>query len=257
MEILDGVESGSKYYLSIKLGDNELYPGTWELLKTSFQGKTLVGGGVSEKAAKQIALQVRTGGLKYDYEISEPVTISSTYGPNVDTRALIAVCAFVVVIMAALIVLYRGLGVVGSLSMLLFILLETLMLIAVPNIVLSLGGVLGIMVSTIVTALGVAYTLSSIKREFATTEKTVVAAVKKGFKDTLMPIIGAGVVSGALALSLLAFCTGLAKGFAITFGIGVVVGLLSTLLFTRMFTALILPLAENKEKLLNLKREDA
>ena len=257
MELLDGVAEGSSYYLEVKLGDTVLLSGSEAITKDYFQGKSLTVYPNTEAMAKQMALQMRTGGLKYLYEISDPVTVTSPYGANVDTRVVIVISALVVIIMAALIVLYKGLGVVGALSMLLFILIETLMLIAVPNVVVSMGSVIGIIASMLITAAGVAYVLNAIKAEYANSEKTVVAAIKKGFKDTLMPTIGAGVVSGVIALVLLAFTSGLAKGFAITFGIGVVVGLITTLLFTRMYTSLILPLSEKKEKFLNLKREEA
>lgn len=257
IELIDGVEDGSSYYIEIKLGDKVLLSGSQAITKDYFNDKSLTVYPTDEASAKQMALQMRTGGLKYLYEIEDPVTISSTYGANVDTRALIVVCALAIITMVALVVLYKGLGVIGALSMLLFVLIETLMLIAVPNVVLSIGGVIGIVMATMLTAVGVAYIMNSIKVEFANSEKTVVAAIKKGFKDTFMPIIGAGVVSGVFALALLLLTSGITKGFAITFGIGTVVGLLTTLLFTRMYTALILPLFENKEKFLNLKREEA
>ncbi|MBQ8426362.1 MAG: hypothetical protein IJX16_01215, partial [Clostridia bacterium] len=111
-------------------------------------------------------------------------------------------------------------------------------------------------IANVVTALGVVYILESIKSEYANSEKTVQAAVKKGFRDTLIPIINAGVVSGIIAILLIAFTSVLLKGYAITFGIGVVIGLITTLLFTRMYTSLILPIVENKEKFLNLKRAE-
>lgn len=257
MELMDAVESGSSYYLEIKLGETVLLSGSSAITKEYFNKKSLPVTLTDETAAKQMALQIRTGGLAYHYEISDPETITSNFGTSVDTKSVIIIGALVLLVMAALVVLYRGFGVIGSLSMLLFILAETWMLIAVPNLVVSMGSVIGIIFATILTAVGIAYLLNTINTEYANSEKTVMAAIKKGFKDTLKPILSAGVVSGILAVLLLLFSTGVLKGFASTFGIGVVVGLITTLLFTRMYTALILPLVENKEKFLNLKREDA
>ncbi|MBQ8427436.1 MAG: hypothetical protein IJX16_06755, partial [Clostridia bacterium] len=132
MELISGVEDGSSYYLEIKLGDTVLLSGKEAISETDFTKKTLNVYLSSETGAKQMALQMRTGGLAYLYDISDPVSVSSPYGSNVDTKSAIVIGVLAVLIMLALVVLYRGLGVIGALSMLLFILIETLMLIAVP-----------------------------------------------------------------------------------------------------------------------------
>ena len=258
MEEIDVAGSGSSYYFLMKLGDNELPLNKATISADDFVDRTLNVYLPTEALARQYALQIRTGGLAYMFDMDnlEPVSISSPYGSNVATKVLIAIIVLVVLIMVALIVLYRGLGIIGALSMLLFILGETWMLLAVPGIVLSMGSVIGIMVATIFTALGCVYVLEKIKTEYANSEKTVMAAIKKGFKDTLMAVIGAGVTAGFFALMLILFASGLAKCFAVTFGIGVVIGVITVLLFARMYTALILPLVEKKEKFLNLKRAE-
>lgn len=248
-------ESGSSsYFLEIKLGETVLLSGSNAISETDFTNKTLNVYLGSEAGARQMALQIRTGGLAYKYEISDPISVSSPYGANVATISAIVIGAVVALIMVAFIVMFRGLGLIGALSMLLFILGETLMLIAVPGISLSMGGVVGILLSTVLTAFGCAYLLNDIKTEFMNSEKTVFAAVKKGFKDSFIPTINAGVVAAVVSILLVVFTSAIVKGFAITFGIGVGVGLITNLLFTRMFSSLILPLATNKEKFLNLKR---
>lgn len=257
VELMNEAESSdSSYYLEIKLGDKVLLSGSEAISKTDFSNKTLNVYLSSETYAKQIALQMRTGGLAQLYDISDPVSISSPYGSNVATRAAIVIGILVLILFIALVVLYRGLGVIGALSLLLFILLETLMLIAVPGIILSMGGVVGIIMSTLVTAFGVAYVINKVKTEYANSEKTVVASIKKAFKDCLRPVLNAGVVLGIVTILLLAFTSGLANCFAVTFGIGIVIGLITTLLFIRMYTYLILPLVKNKEEFFNLKRQE-
>ena len=254
--LMDGAESGSSYYLEVKLGETVLISGANPISKTDFVDRTLNVYIGSEASARQMALQIGSGGLAYEYEISDPVNVSSPYGSNVDTMTAIAIGALVVVIFAILILAFKGLGIIGALSTLLFVLINTLMLIAVPGIVLSMGGVIGIAITTALTGLAIAYICNKIRVEYANSEKTVLAAIKKGFRDTLIPVLNAGVVCGVLALALFAFTTGVLKAFAITFGIGVVIGLIAALLFTRMYVSLILPLVEEKEKFLNLKRAE-
>ncbi len=257
MALIDGAGDGSSYYLEMRLGDSVLLSGSSPISRTDFTKKTLNVYISNESSARQTALQLGSGGLAYQYEISEPVSVSSPYGKNVATVSAIVIGALVVVLMVAMVVMYKGLGVIGALSLLLFILIDTLMLIAVPGIVLSIGGVIGIAFATVFTAIGICYILNAIKTEFSNSEKTVLSSVKKGFRDTLVPVLNAGAVSGIIAILLFAFANGTLKCFAITLGIGVVVGLISTLLFTRMYTSLILPLVTNKEKFLDLKRAEA
>ena len=212
----------------------------------------------TELTAKQAALQINSGGLEYKFDIEEAISskvdVTSPYGENVALKCVIMVMVILVLIFLAFGLIYKGFSLVTSLSLLLFILLETFMLIAVPGIILSLGGVAGIILSLLLTALCLALTANNIKKEFVSTEKTVKAAVKKGFKDSFLSILNTFIVSGVVALVLFFFTRGAIRGFAITFGIGSIIGLISSVVFSRMFAALILPISEYSEKFFGVKR---
>ncbi len=243
-------ENGS-YYVAIKLGETTIFSETLnsERFTQSFDISYL-----NESAVRQVALQIDSGGLAFKYEVKEGVTITSPYGENMGLKSTLFVVILLVLIIVALCVLYRAIGGIMSFSLVCFIVLEVIMLIAVPGIVLSMGGVFGIVLSTIVTALCLALTADKIKTEYANSEKTVKAAVKKGFADSLFPIININVVCAVVAVLLFAFTTGAVNCFAITFGIGSVLGLISSIAFSRMFASMVLPICEYDEKVLNLKR---
>jgi preprotein translocase subunit SecD len=167
----------------------------------------------------------------------------------------VAVVAFVVVVMVAFILIYKGLGIAAALAMLVFFIAEIWMMIAVPGIVLSMGGVLGIVAAIILTAVGLILTCTRVKEEFAYSEKPVKAALNKGLSQAIVPVVNVSVVSGIIAIAMLIFTKGAIKCFAITFGIGVALSLLATLVISRMFISLLLPLAKNKEKFLDFKKE--
>jgi len=251
--------SGS-YYLKITCGEtdgqeNVLFNAT--ITSDAFNGNMLGISGIStEEAARRLVLQMKNGGLAYKYELSDAVTISSPYGENVAQKAMISVITLVVVLMIVLCVTYRGLGLISSLSLLLFILFETWLMIGVPGIVLSMSGVVGIICSTILCSIGMFIFSQRVKDEYANSEKTVKAAINKGFAQSLVPTINVHVIAGIIALALLALTGGAVRCFASTFGIGVAVSLISTLVFTRMYTALILPLVKDKEKFLRFKRAE-
>lgn len=259
VELINAQES---YYLKITCGEDEHGHETAlfnaSITADAFNGDILWISGIgTEEDAQRMALQVRSGGLAYKYEISDGVVVSSPYGEDVALKCTVAVITLVAVLMVLYIVLYRGLGVIASLATLLFIMFETWLMLGVPGITLTLGGVIGIIASTIICALGMIVLAQRIKDEYANSQKTVKAAVDKGFRTSLVPTINVHVIAGVVALLVLAFASGALKNFAVTFGIGVAVSLICALVFTRMFTALIMPLVKNKEKFLRFKRADA
>lgn len=253
IELIESAESS--YYLEIKLGETVLLSGSSAISKDYFQNKTLAITSSSEASAKQMALQMKSGGLAYKYEIDATEKVTSPYGADVAKKCAIAILVLVILTLAVMVVLYRGFGIITALSTLMFILGEGWLLIGVPGIVLSIGGVVGIMGATLIAGLSMGILASRVKEEFINSQKTVKAAIKKAFKCSLVPTISVNVVCGLVALVLFAFADGLIKNFAITFGIGAVVSVISVLLFTRMFTTIILPIVNKKEKFIGFKRQ--
>ena len=253
------ISAQDTYYLKIVCGENasgeENILFNASITEDAFAGNTLGISGFSAAAdAQRSAMQMRSGGLDYKYEVSEGVAVQSPYGENVALKSVVAVMTLVIVIIALLCVLYRGLGLIASLATILFIFFETWLMIGVPGIVLSMGGVIGIIASTILCAYGMVILSQRVKDEYANSERTVKSAVNKGFVKAFVPTVSVHVIAGIVALTLFILTGGVIQNFAITFGIGVGVSLICTLVFTRMFTALILPLVNNKEKFLRFKR---
>ncbi len=256
-EIETATEAGNSYYLEIKLGDTVLLSGSSSISKDYFNNKALYVTSSTESAAKQMALQVSSGGLNYVYEIESQGTITSLYGENFDVKCLIALCALFVIVAVALILAYKGFGVVSALSLLMFVLGEIWMLIAVPGIVVSLGGIVGIALAIILCAYSMVVTASRIKAEYANSEKTVKAAINKGFSSSLVPVIAVNLVTGIIALCLFIFTSGILQNFAVTLGIGAVISAIASLVFTRMWTTLVLAQLSDKEKFLSAKKVEA
>lgn len=266
--ILDAIGDETTYYLRITCGldgndeDVNLFNPSSAFDKTLLadNNKELVLSSSSEQSAKQTALLLKHGGIEYRYEIANGgvgVEITSPFGEDVALKSMVAIITIVVVAIALLLVAYRGLGIMSALSFLLFILAETWLLIGVPGIIVNLGSIMGIISAIIVCVYALIYLLQKVKDDFANSEKTAKAAIKKGFADALLPTISLHVISGIVALTLFIFTKGLIKSFAITFGIGIIVSLIATLVFTRMFNALIFPLPKDKERFLRFKRKDS
>lgn len=251
-------DNSDKYYFKIKLGDSVIFDaGTEEysLSASHFNGKSLFISTTNQALAKQTALQLSSGGLAYKYEVVDNYAVKAPLGENFPMIATIAISALIVLIMVALIVIYRAYGVAFSLSLLAFALLETLMLIAVPGITLSLGGIIGIALATIICADGFIVIIKRIKEEFVM-GKTLKSAVKVGYKRSLIPVISVSVICGVVALAIFSFASGSLQCFGITFGIGAVLSVIANLLLTRLFGTIMLTLTKYSEKSINFNREE-
>ncbi len=251
-ELMELIEASTTYYLTIKLGDNELFSSS--ITANNFSSKTLPIVSQSEAGAKQMVMQLKYGGFPYKYEVVDTEVVTSPLGADIALKCAIAIITLTVLTLALLIVLYKGFGIATALSTLVFILGEGWLLVGVPGIVLSMGGVIGILSATALAGISMSIIASRVKEEFINSKKTVKAAINKAFKMTLIPVIGVNVVSGLVAVLLFAFADGLVKNFAITFGMGVVVCAICALLLTRMFIALLLPLVKNKEKFIGFNK---
>ena len=262
-ELIDLIAGSESYYLKIVCGidsnDEEiaLFNGTIEKSYFDDENRTLSMTTSSEAVAKRMALQFRSGGLKYRYDIANDGTgieIETPYGDNLAQKSLVAILTITILAVLVLIIAYKGMGLIVALSFILFAVAQAWLLIGVPGIVVNLGSIIGIVSAMLVSLFASFILLQNVKNEFAYSEKTAKASINKGFKDSLVPTINLHVVAGIFALLLFIFANGVVKGFAITSGIGIVVSAISTLVFTRMFNAVILPLPKDKEKFLKLKK---
>ena len=253
-------EAELDYYLKITLGEAE--DGTEKVLfqdkiETSyFKQRQMPLYSDNAASARQLALQMQNDGLAYRYDIDNGVSVSSPYGEDAALKCAVAIITLSVLLMVLLIVVYKGYGIVGALSSLLFILCEGWLLIGIPNVLINLGGVIGIMLATILNFISIIILLDRIKCEFNLGQKTVKASINKGFAEAVKPTIVLNVVAGVVALALFAFTQGLIQSFAITFGIGAVLSIISGLAFTRMFSSLIMPLVKDKEKFIGVKADN-
>lgn len=254
--IVENMGDGS-YYLKITLGGEVLAPfdgGTSNALTSTSFAKTMYLTSSDEASARQMVLKITSGGIAYKYDAPERIEdVTSPYGVNVELVLTLAVATVFVLSLVALVIFFKGFGIVSALSLTLFMLLELIMLIAVPGIRLNVGGVVGIIFALVLALDGFIITAKRIKEE-SKLGKTVKASVKNGFKRSLVPIINCGVIGAVVSLLLFSFTKGLVNNFAITFGIGVALSLIATLLFARMFTNLLLGIVKDKESFLGFDK---
>lgn len=252
MELLN---ANSTYYVQINLGDTVLLPGTSALSSSYINDKSLIITTGSEASARQAALQIKTGGLAYKYDVSDGEDVSSPLGRNLEVKSIITISLLLVAIIAAMFVIDKKYGVVSCLSTIVFIDIYLFLMIAIPGIRISIGGVIGFALATVLLADGFMIISKRIKEEFAR-GKTVKSAVKTGFKRALLPIAGTAGITAVSAFILFALTGGALKNFALVFAVGVVLAAAINLLVSRMFANLILAIVKYDQSFLGLKRTD-
>ncbi len=255
-ELKENMDAGD-FYFKVAIGEeNVLLSGSGDSGKISesyFTNRTIALVSASEAGAKQMVLQIKSGGLDYKYNVSTVATITSTLG-NVGLISIIAIGAIIIASAIIFFLAYKGYSIVALISLLFFILIDALMFIAVPGVSLSIGSVAGVILATVLAVDGLAIVIKRISEEYAQ-GKTLKSAVRTGFKRALVPTITSGVIAGVVALALL-MVGGQVYSFAVALGIGTVLATLSSLLLARLMVAVILSIANNNYKFFNFKRED-
>ena len=136
--------AGGTYYLRIDVGDNSL-TGTKgiQISASTFSKTYTLTTTAGESAARQFALQIKSGGLAYKYNVSDGTDVSSPLGTNVELKCVIAVSALVLAVIVAMFVLDKKHGIASLLSTVLFVDLYLFLLIAIPGVKVAFGGVIG------------------------------------------------------------------------------------------------------------------
>lgn len=254
-KLIEKINSASTYYLEIKLGDQVLLPGGSAISADYFQDKTLGVVSSSEASAKQMVLQIVSGGLNYKYTVIEGAETFSVFGEKASMRIAIAVAFIIVTLMIAFIVAYKGLGTVSGIAKAVFFISGLWLLVAVPNVIVSIDGLFGALFAIILYASSLIVTCNRVKEEYSHSEKTVKAAINKGFRKSFIPILGMHVVAGAISIMMLIFATGTLRSFASVLGILTAISFICSVAITRIFTKLLLPLYKDKENFLHAKKE--
>jgi len=200
-------------------------------------GDAVIEGIGSLNEAKDIALVLQTGALPVKLMIEESSTVGPTLGKDALDKGLYAGLIGFVLIIVFMLSYYRGLGLISTLSLLVYVALFWGVLAGI-GAALTLPGIAGIIL-TIGMAVDANVIIFARIREEARKGKSTRIAIGDGFGHALRTIIDANVTTLITASALYRFGTGPIRGFAVTLALGVVISMLISLLLTRsiLFTA--------------------
>lgn len=229
--------------ISIYLDDDEVSSPTVNDVISSGSGVISYSNVTQEESynkSKELTLLIQSGALPLDIEETETRAISATLGFEAINGAILAGILGLAAIIIFMIVLYRLPGLAASLALLIYVLIVFYVL-AIIEAQLTLQGIAGILLS-IGMAVDANVIIFERFREELRNGRTLLNAMKFGFKNALSSIVDSNVTTIIAAVVLLFFGTGTIKGFATTLIIGVLTSFLTAIFITRFILKLVLKL---------------
>ena len=189
------------------------------------------GGFESITEAINLVTLLNSGALPIELKITEQKTVGAQLGPDSIAKSVNAAIIGVIALVIFVFLIYRGLGTIAILGLILYSLLLA-------------GALIGIQ-STITLPVIAAYLLSigmavdanvlifeRIKEELRT-GKSIRVATDSGFKKAFATILDSNVTTLIAGIVLIALGTGSIRGFAITLCIGILISLFTAITFTK------------------------
>lgn len=191
--------------------------------------------GVDLETAKNISSLLRAGALPVPIEIVQQSLIGATLGQESVNKSLIAGFLGLIIICVFLIIIYRNLGVLAAVSLIIYVafVLATFKLL---NVVISLPGIAGFVFSIGVACDACILIFERIKEESRWGRPSQIA-ILNGFERAWVSIKDSNLSTLLASFILFQFGTGFVKGFALTLAIGIVFSLISCVYILRILVS--------------------
>ncbi len=179
-----------------------------------------------------LSKMLRTGALPASLVYLEDRTVGASLGADSIHKGVMAAIVGVVVVMAFMLIYYRGSGVNADLA-LIFNLIILLGFMGVSTATLTLPGIAGVILTI---GMGVDSNVLIFERirEEVRAGKSAAAAVDQGFAHAWVTIVDTHVTTIVSAAILFMFGTGPVKGFATTLTIGLLANLFTAVFVSRV-----------------------
>ncbi len=194
-------------------------------------------GGLPQQEAEELEIVLQTGALPINMEVLSVQTIGPTLGAASLTAGLTAAAVGFGLVLGFLLTIYRVLGVVASIALLIYAFLLWGLIAGIP-ITITLPGIAGIALALGVAADANIVIFERIKEEVRR-GKTPRSAIQVGYQKGFRAILDGNVTTLITALILFALSTGSVRGFAVLLSVGVVLSMFTAVLVTRALLGLL------------------
>ena len=194
-------------------------------------GKAQISGSFTPDSARKLVERFNAGALPAPIKLLSQQTIGASLG--LDSLKKTIFCGIIGFILVVLFMVgfYRGLGLVASLSLVIYAAL-TLGIFKVIPVTMTLAGIAGFILSIGMAVDANVLIFSRMKEELKKgLSKT--AAIEEGFRRAWPSIRDSNVTTIIIAVILFYFATSFVKGFALTLFIGVLMSMFSAIVITK------------------------
>jgi preprotein translocase subunit SecD len=193
--------------------------------------------GLPEDEAKQLETVLNTGALPVNMEVISETTVGPTLGLSSLKSGLLASLVGFGLVLLLLLVIYRALGIVADVALLIYAFLLWGLIVIIP-ITVTLPGIAGIVLSIGVAADANVVIFERIKEEIRR-GKTPRSAIQAGYDKGFRAILDGNVTTLITAFILFALSSGSVRGFAVLLAIGVVLSMFTAIVITRALLGLL------------------
>lgn len=184
--------------------------------------------------AKLISTALRAGALPATLEQLEERRVGPSLGADALNKARLGAIVGAIIIMLFMMIYYKGMGVITSITLLLNI-IAVFAILGSLGATLTLPGIAG-MALTVGFAVDANVLINERIREELAKGAGIKAAIQDGYAHAMSAIIDSNVTTSATALVLLYFGTGPVRGFAVTLLIGIATTIFSNVFVSKVIT---------------------
>lgn len=235
----DATVSGEEPLMAIALDqDVQSAPVVQDVLADQISiSNDAIPGGLPEDEAQQLETVLNTGALPVNMEIISQTTVGPTLGLSSLRSGLFSSLVGFVLVLVLLTIIYRALGLVAALALLIYGFLMWGIVVAVP-VTMTLPGIAGLVLSIGVAADANVVIFERIKEEVRR-GRTPRAAIQAGYDRGFHAIVDGNITTLITAFILFALSTGSVRGFAVLLTIGVIVSMFTAVVVTRALLGLL------------------
>lgn len=187
--------------------------------------------GLPEEEARELEIVLQTGALPVNMRVLSVTTIGPTLGADSLRSGLIAAAVGFGMVLLFLVAIYRVLGLVAALALLIYAFLLWGIVVAIP-VTMTLPGIAGIVLSVGVAVDANIVIFERIKEEVRR-GKTTRTAIQAGYEKGFRAILDGNITSLITAFIVFALSTGSVRGFAVLLSIGVILSMFTAIVVTR------------------------
>ncbi|MDD7511436.1 MAG: protein translocase subunit SecD [Peptostreptococcaceae bacterium] len=198
-------------------------------------------GGYSKEEASTTAALIRGGALPLSLNEVTSSVQTATIGENALNKSVIAGLIGLAGVFLLMILMYKLLGLVANIALLLYVLIDIWAMAAIGG-VLTLPGIAGIILSIGMAVDANVIIFSRIKEEISH-GKSIRVAVDQGFKHALTTVLDAQITTLIATIVLYEIGSTTVKGFALTLMLGIIASIFTAVVITQIFVGII---AESK-----------